>query len=81
MSIAPGVISAFRLTKAITAIDIRSCCSRRRSISPSWLQRLSRQGPMDLGRCAGPRLGNVNSSRDTGFGIATAGYNAHLTVR
>ena len=45
---------------------------------PDRLHRLRRQGAVDLGERRGARFRQRQSRRDTGFGLATAGYNARL---
>ena len=72
MSVSPSI----RVTPRST---FRWRCSRPRSISPSSAFNASvDKGPWTWAVALVHGFGKVSSSRDTGFGFATAGYNAAL---
>ena len=67
------------MTKAIPRSTFRWRCSRQRSISPRFGVNASvDRGPWTWAIALVHGFGKINSSRDTGFGIASAGYNAQI---
>jgi len=77
--IAPGVNVGVSVDQSHTAIDIPLALqSATLDLTQLGFNASVDKGPWTWAVALVHGFGNVNSSRDTGFGIATAGYNAHL---
>jgi uncharacterized protein with beta-barrel porin domain len=77
--VAPGVNLGFAVDQSRTAIDIPLALqSATLDLTPLGFNASVDKGPWTWAVALVHGFGKVNSSRDTGFGFATAGYHARL---
>nr|WP_249779599.1 autotransporter outer membrane beta-barrel domain-containing protein [Bradyrhizobium sediminis] len=77
--VAPGVNVGFSVDQSRTAIDIPLALqSATLDLTQLGFSASVDKGPWTWAIALVHGFGKVNSSRDTGFGVATAGYNARL---
>ena len=77
--VAPGVNVGFSVDQSHTAIDIPLALqSATLDLTQFGFNASVDKGPWTWAIAVVQGFGKVNSSRDTGFGFATAGYNARL---
>jgi uncharacterized protein with beta-barrel porin domain len=80
MRVAPGVNIGLSADQSHTAIDVPLALqSATLDLTQLGFNMSVDQGPWTWALAAVRGYGNINSKRDTGFGIAAAGYNARLT--
>ncbi len=76
---APGVNVGFSVDQSRTAIDVPLALqSATLDLTQLGFNASVDKGPWTWAVALVHGFGNINSSRDTGFGIATAGYNAQI---
>jgi uncharacterized protein with beta-barrel porin domain len=77
--VAPGVNVGFSVDQSRTAIDVPLALqSATLDLTQFGFNASVDKGPWTWAIALVHGFGNVNSSRDTGFGIASAGYNAQI---
>jgi uncharacterized protein with beta-barrel porin domain len=77
--VAPGINVGFSVDQSRTAIDIPLALqSATTDLTQLGFNASVDQGPWTWALALVHGFGNIHSSRDTGFGLATAGYNARL---
>ena len=76
---APGVNVGFSVDQSHTAIDVPLALqSATLDLTQFGFNASVDKGPWTWAIALVHGFGNINSSRDTGFGFATAGYNARI---
>ena len=79
LRVAPGVNVGFSVDQSRTAIDVPLALqSAALDLTQLGFNASVDQGPWTWAVALVDGFGNINSSRDTGFGLATAGYDAHI---
>jgi uncharacterized protein with beta-barrel porin domain len=79
LRIAPGVNVGFSVDQSRTAIDVPLALqSATLDLTQIGVNASVDKGPWTWAIALVDGFGNINSSRDTGFGIASAGYDAHI---
>jgi uncharacterized protein with beta-barrel porin domain len=79
LRIVPGVNVGFSVDQSRTAIDVPAALqSATLDLTQFGFNASVDKGPWTWAIALVDGFGNINSSRDTGFGIASAGYNAHI---
>ena len=77
--VAPGLNVGFSIDQSRTSIDVPDVLqSATLDLTQLGFNASVDKGPWTWGTALVHGFGNINSSRDTGFGIASAGYNAHI---
>jgi uncharacterized protein with beta-barrel porin domain len=77
--VAPGINVGFSVDQSRTSIDVPLALqSATIDLTQFGFNASVDSGPWTWASAVVHGFGNINSSRDTGFGLATAGYNARL---
>jgi uncharacterized protein with beta-barrel porin domain len=77
--VAPGVNVGFSIDQSRTSIDVPLALqSATLDLTQLGFNASVDRGPWTWATALVHGFGRINSSRDTGFGIASAGYNAHI---
>ena len=77
--VAPGVNVGFSIDQSRTSIDVPLALqSATLDLTQLGFNASLDKGPWTWAIALVHGFGSINSSRDTGFGIASAGYNAHI---
>jgi len=77
--VAPGVNVGFSIDQSRTSIDVPLALqSATLDLTQLGFNASVDRGPWTWGTALVHGFGRINSSRDTGLGIASAGYNAHI---